>query len=257
MPAPTALRATARLIASSSRPSSSRRHGVAALRAFSTSRPAQSDEARKDGPRDGGKEKEREKKKGEDEAQDTTVAGRSPFQAFVDVLKDEVRKNREWQDSVKQLQGEASKVQDSEAMRKAKEVYERARVSPNLSLSLSLSLSGSRCPALVVRGRAGTRQLPGGSSAPHRHLEHPIATWDLRPDRSRARELPEMAEGRSRSASRHRGRSTVQLLDVGRPTLGTVPLHLELQSDASETLSSGGGVAEGDRRISRDAVEDH
>jgi hypothetical protein len=60
--------------------------------------------------------------------EDKTVAGRSPFQAFVDVLKEEVRKNREWQESVKQLAGERDKVADSETMRRAKEVYERARV---------------------------------------------------------------------------------------------------------------------------------
>lgn len=113
MSAPSALRSTARLIASSSRLPAARRG--AALRLFSTTRPSHSDAPPKD-----------EKKKADEP--DTTVAGRSPFQAFVDVLKDEVRKNREWQDSVKQLQGEASKVQDSEAMRKAKEVYERARV---------------------------------------------------------------------------------------------------------------------------------
>jgi len=47
-----------------------------------------------------------------------------------------VRKNREWQDSVKQLGGEVSKVQDSEAMKRAKEAYERARVNSN-TFSLS------------------------------------------------------------------------------------------------------------------------
>lgn len=70
-------------------------------------------------------DKKDDKKKQED---DSTVEGRSPFAAFVEVLRDEVRKNREWQDSVKQLGGEVSKVQDSEAMKRAKEVYERARV---------------------------------------------------------------------------------------------------------------------------------
>lgn len=75
---------------------------------------------------------------------DTTVAGRSPFQAFVDVLKDEVRKNREWQDSVKQLGGEVQKAQDSEAMKRAKEVYERARVS-NLTSFPSLHLHCGVC----------------------------------------------------------------------------------------------------------------
>ncbi|KDQ19551.1 hypothetical protein BOTBODRAFT_41719 [Botryobasidium botryosum FD-172 SS1] len=53
---------------------------------------------------------------------------KSPFQTFVDVLRDELRKNRELQDNVKQLQGDVDKLQDSEAMKKAKDVYERARL---------------------------------------------------------------------------------------------------------------------------------
>lgn len=55
-------------------------------------------------------------------------SGRSPFQAFVDVLKEEIKKNRELQDNVKQLQGDVDKLQDSEAMKKARAAYERARV---------------------------------------------------------------------------------------------------------------------------------
>jgi import inner membrane translocase subunit TIM44 len=53
---------------------------------------------------------------------------KSPFQTFVDVLKDELRKNRELQDNVKQLQGDVEKFQDSEAMKQARAAYERARV---------------------------------------------------------------------------------------------------------------------------------
>lgn len=53
---------------------------------------------------------------------------KSPFQTFVDVLKDELRKNRELQDNVKQLQGDVDKLQDLEAMKKARAAYERARV---------------------------------------------------------------------------------------------------------------------------------
>lgn len=53
---------------------------------------------------------------------------KSPFQAFVDVLKEELKKNRELQENVKTLQGDVDKLQDSEAMKKAKETYERARV---------------------------------------------------------------------------------------------------------------------------------
>ncbi len=54
---------------------------------------------------------------------------KSPFQTFVDVLRDELRKNRELQENVKQLQGDVDKLQDSEAMKKARAAYERARVS--------------------------------------------------------------------------------------------------------------------------------
>lgn len=53
---------------------------------------------------------------------------KSPFQTFVDVLKEELRKNRELQENVKQLQGDVDKLQDSEAMRKARAAYEHARV---------------------------------------------------------------------------------------------------------------------------------
>jgi import inner membrane translocase subunit TIM44 len=53
---------------------------------------------------------------------------KSPFQTFVEVLKEELRKNRELQDNVKQLQGDVDKFQDSEAMKRARAAYERARV---------------------------------------------------------------------------------------------------------------------------------
>ncbi|KAJ3525426.1 hypothetical protein NM688_g8403 [Phlebia brevispora] len=53
---------------------------------------------------------------------------KSPFQTFVEVLKEELRKNRELQDNVKQLQGDVDKFQDSEAMKKARAAYERARL---------------------------------------------------------------------------------------------------------------------------------
>ena len=62
-------------------------------------------------------------------------APKSPFQTFVEVLRDELRKNRELQDNVKQLQGDVEKFQDSEAMKRARDAYERARVSFALSQS--------------------------------------------------------------------------------------------------------------------------
>lgn len=54
---------------------------------------------------------------------------KSPFQTFVDTLREELQKNRELQENVKQLQGDVDKFQDSEAMKKARAAYERARVS--------------------------------------------------------------------------------------------------------------------------------
>lgn len=53
---------------------------------------------------------------------------KSPFATFVEVLRDELKKNRELQDNVKQLQGDVDKLQDSEAMKQARAAYERARV---------------------------------------------------------------------------------------------------------------------------------
>ena len=53
---------------------------------------------------------------------------KSPYQTFVEVLREELRKNRELQDNMKQLQGDVDKLQDSEAMKRAKDMYERARV---------------------------------------------------------------------------------------------------------------------------------
>ena len=53
---------------------------------------------------------------------------KSPFQTFVEVLKEEIQKNRQLQDNMKQLSGDVDKLQDSEAMRKSRELYERARV---------------------------------------------------------------------------------------------------------------------------------
>lgn len=53
---------------------------------------------------------------------------KSPFQTFVDVLQEEIKKNRQLQENVLQLKGDVDKMQDSEAMKRARDVYERARV---------------------------------------------------------------------------------------------------------------------------------
>lgn len=55
-------------------------------------------------------------------------APRSPFTVFVETLKQELKKSQEMQDNMRQLQGEAGKIQDSETMKKMREAYERARI---------------------------------------------------------------------------------------------------------------------------------
>lgn len=72
------------------------------------------------------KQKEREQRAREEE---NNAPPQSPFKVFAQVLKEEISKNKAWQDNVKQLQGDVDKLADSQAMKKAREVYERARVS--------------------------------------------------------------------------------------------------------------------------------
>ncbi|KAH9935892.1 mitochondria import inner membrane translocase TIM44 subunit [Epithele typhae] len=57
---------------------------------------------------------------------------KSPFSIFVEVLREELKKNRELQDNVKQLQGDVEKFQDSEAMKRARDAYERARLTSSI-----------------------------------------------------------------------------------------------------------------------------
>ncbi|THH04534.1 hypothetical protein EW145_g5452 [Phellinidium pouzarii] len=57
---------------------------------------------------------------------------KSPFQTFVYTLKEELQKNRDLQDNVKQLQGDVDKLQDSEAMKRARAAYERARLTSSI-----------------------------------------------------------------------------------------------------------------------------
>ena len=52
----------------------------------------------------------------------------SPFKIFAQVLREEISKNKAWQDNVKQLQGDVDKLADSTALKRAREMYERARV---------------------------------------------------------------------------------------------------------------------------------
>ena len=51
--------------------------------------------------------------------------------AFVESVRQQVKQNKELQSNVKRLQAEAGKVADSDALKKAKEVYEKARSDVN------------------------------------------------------------------------------------------------------------------------------
>jgi import inner membrane translocase subunit TIM44 len=50
------------------------------------------------------------------------------FKAFVETIKDQVKKSSDLQQGVKSLQDESGKVYDSEALKKARELYEKAKV---------------------------------------------------------------------------------------------------------------------------------
>jgi import inner membrane translocase subunit TIM44 len=61
--------------------------------------------------------------------QEDNAPPQSPWKVFVNTLKEEIEKNQGWQDNVKQLQGEVDKAADSEAMKRARALYEKTRVS--------------------------------------------------------------------------------------------------------------------------------
>jgi len=114
----------------------------APVRAFSSATPSRQQQQPDAGPSgnsegssssssntsEGAKRKKKKDDAEEGDAADALPYGRTPFQAFTDVFREEIRKSRDWQDSVKQLQGEAGRVADSEMMRRSKEMYERARL---------------------------------------------------------------------------------------------------------------------------------
>src|SRR4051794_31793471 len=52
----------------------------------------------------------------------------TPFEKFVETIKEQVQKNKELQQNVKLLQDQAGQFGESDALRKAKEVYTKAKV---------------------------------------------------------------------------------------------------------------------------------
>lgn len=82
---------------------------------------------------DGKKDEQSEAGKKKDEKKRSTAEDdgppQSPWKVFMQVFKEEIDKNQGWQNNVKQLQGDVDKLADSTAMRKARTLYERNRVS--------------------------------------------------------------------------------------------------------------------------------
>jgi hypothetical protein len=52
----------------------------------------------------------------------------SPLRVFMDTIKEQLNKNKEVQQGVKSLQDESGKFADSEALKRAKEMFEKAKV---------------------------------------------------------------------------------------------------------------------------------
>jgi hypothetical protein len=79
-------------------------------------------------PEENQKQEEDPKKHHKEDTGPPPDPNKSPFQVFVDTFKSELSKSRELQESVKALQDESGKLGDSEALRRAKEAYAKARV---------------------------------------------------------------------------------------------------------------------------------
>ncbi|OCF34145.1 import inner membrane translocase subunit tim44 [Kwoniella heveanensis CBS 569] len=94
---------------------------LTALRPISTSSRLLEESKQKE--KEAGKEKEKSRPPPEDNA-----PPQSPWKVFTQVLKEEIEKNKGWQDNVKQLQGDVDKFADSAAMKRARDVYEKTRI---------------------------------------------------------------------------------------------------------------------------------
>lgn len=74
-----------------------------------------------------GKEGQQQQRKGPTPEEGHGPA-KSPFAVFAQVLKEEISKNKAWQENVKTLQGDVDKLADTQAMKRARDMYEKARI---------------------------------------------------------------------------------------------------------------------------------
>lgn len=82
---------------------------------------------------------------------------KSPFAVFAQVLKEEINKNKAWQENVKTLQGDVDKLADTQAMKRARDLYEKARVCPRRDIASSVrgvKARKARRPMLNARSPA-------------------------------------------------------------------------------------------------------
>lgn len=56
------------------------------------------------------------------------TTGKSPLARFVESIKEQIEQNRELQQNIKQLQDESNKLSESESLRRAREIFEKAKV---------------------------------------------------------------------------------------------------------------------------------
>lgn len=125
----------------------------------------QKKEETKEDKKDEKKEKE-QKKRGYDE---DAGPPQSPFKVFLQVFKEEIEKNQGWQQNVKQLSGEVDKMADSKAMKAAREMYERTRVSSGLCCRLQQPNEWSPWRTAVCRCPVGTTPIRSSGSASVMH----------------------------------------------------------------------------------------
>lgn len=110
-------------------------------RRFYSEQPRQSESSSKsqENPEENQKQQEEDPKKHyREDTGPPPDPNKSPFQVFVDTFKSELSKSRELQESVKALQDESGKLGDSEALRRAKEAYAKARVTLSLIQRLTV-----------------------------------------------------------------------------------------------------------------------
>ena len=97
-------------------------------RSFSSSRAALQEQQQ--GQQSQTKDKQKEKPEGEPEKEFTP--GTSPFTIFVQVIREEIEKNRQLQDNIKTLEGSVSSVQDSKTWNSMRAGYEKARLAASI-----------------------------------------------------------------------------------------------------------------------------